>query len=219
MALLDKIYLYRMIHIRNIPHILKHGITHKDSANANPDYLAIGDGSLIEFRETKKVLITNGNPPEFAIDEIVLGNFIPFYFGYRTPMLFVIQKGGNFVPQPTPPDDIIYIVSSVGKIMEHNLTFYFTNGHATDGYTEFYDASSIENVEKIVDFTATRAKYWKQENDLDLKRRKEAEFLVKEDLPVSCILGFICYNQDAREKLLEFGINDKQIVVNSKYYF
>ncbi len=37
------IYIYRMTHIDNIPHILKYGITHKNSKNANPHYKAIGD--------------------------------------------------------------------------------------------------------------------------------------------------------------------------------
>ncbi|HAZ25324.1 MAG TPA: DUF4433 domain-containing protein, partial [Algoriphagus sp.] len=31
MADLNKIYLYRMTHIANVPHILLHGITHRSS--------------------------------------------------------------------------------------------------------------------------------------------------------------------------------------------
>ena len=172
-----------MTHIGNIPHILKHGVTHRDSPNANPEYLPIGDSSLIAFRELKEVLITNGGSPEFATGEITLGWFIPFYFGVRMPMLYVIQKGGNFVPHPTLAENIVYLVSSVKKIVEHKLTFYFSNGHATDNYTEFFDGSMVNYIEKIVDFNATRVKYWKNENDLDLKRRMEAELLVGEDLP------------------------------------
>lgn len=39
-----------MVHIKNMNHVLKHGITHAKSANANPDYVPIGDSSLIEKR-------------------------------------------------------------------------------------------------------------------------------------------------------------------------
>jgi hypothetical protein len=46
----NKIYLYRMIHVDNIPHILQHGITHSTSANANPNFVPIGDGGLIATR-------------------------------------------------------------------------------------------------------------------------------------------------------------------------
>lgn len=36
---LNKTYLYRMIHIENIPHILQYGITHSNSENANPSFV------------------------------------------------------------------------------------------------------------------------------------------------------------------------------------
>ena len=53
---LNKIYLFRMTHIDNIPHILQYGITHSDSINANPDFVPIGDNSLIN---TRKIFIKN----------------------------------------------------------------------------------------------------------------------------------------------------------------
>lgn len=43
---LNKIYLFRMVHIDNIEHVLQYGITKIDSVNANKNYKAIGDGSL-----------------------------------------------------------------------------------------------------------------------------------------------------------------------------
>ncbi len=46
---------------------------------------------------------------------------------------------------------------------------------------------------------AISSKYWKDENDLDLKRRKEAEFLVSGDLPVNAIEGFVVYTETTAE--------------------
>ncbi len=57
---IDKIRLFRMTHIDNIPFILDNGITHRNSVNANPDYISIGDVSLIGTRNNKSVSITNG---------------------------------------------------------------------------------------------------------------------------------------------------------------
>lgn len=71
-----------MTHIENIPHILQNGITHSTSANANPNFVAIGDGSLITTRNN--FLLNNGRR---------LGEYIPFYLGVRTPMLYVVQNG------------------------------------------------------------------------------------------------------------------------------
>jgi len=83
-----------MTHVDNIPHILEFGITHRNSENANQNYVSIGDRSLIDNRFSTVRNITNGL--DEVIETITIGDFIPFYFGIRTPMLYVIQKGGEF---------------------------------------------------------------------------------------------------------------------------
>ena len=91
-----EINIYRITHIENIRHILQFGITLKTSLNSNPNFKRIGDISLIDTRSHKKVYIDNGNFPN-TVETIVLGDFLPFYFGVKMPMLYVIQNGGNFV--------------------------------------------------------------------------------------------------------------------------
>lgn len=81
----------------------------------------------------------------------------------------------------------------------------------------FFDTISLQK--GIIDIKAINTKYWKDENDLDLKRRKEAEFLVKNDIPRSAILGFAIFNEAAKIKLIALGIEEKQIVVKPAYYF
>jgi len=98
---LNKIYLYRMTHIENIPHILQYGVTHMSSKNANKRFVSIGDKGLINTRS--RFLLNNGRR---------LGEYIPFYFGVRTPMLYVMQKGFNMLA-PIPAENIVYCVSSV----------------------------------------------------------------------------------------------------------
>lgn len=204
---LSKTYLYRMTHIQNIPHILQHGITHSTSRNSNPHYVPIGDSSIISTRNG--FVLNNGRQ---------LGEYIPFYFGRRTPMLFVIQKGYNLV-KPTPAENIVYCVSSVQAILNLNLDFIFTDGHAIDGFSTQYDPVDINSLDHLIDRDAVKSKYWKSETDLDLKRKKEAEFLVLGDIDVSAVLGFITYNEKAKKKLIEYGVPEKQIVVNQNYYF
>ena len=208
-----------MTHVDNIPHILEFGITHRNSQKANPNYKSIGDFSLIGSRNTKIVNVSNGLDNNHENENVVIGDFIPFYFGLRTPMLYVIQKGGNFVPQKTAPDDIIYCVSSVQKIIDSGMIFYFTDGHATNNLTTFFNSDKVSEIETLVDLKAVNLKYWNHDSDLDLKRRKEAEFLVKDDVPNSCVLGYICYSEVVRAKLLALGINEKQVVVRKNYYF
>jgi len=206
-----------MTHVDNIPHILDFGITHQNSKNTNPNYISIGDSSLIDNRVSTERNITNGS--DEIIETIKIGDFIPFYFGFRTPMLYVIQNGFNGVIK-REPNEIIYCITSVQKIIENNLLFYFSDGHTTNKeYTKIFNSSKISEINDIVDFEATKFKYWKSDSDLDLKRRKEAEFLIKNDLPNSAILGYLCYNELVKSKLLKFGIEEKKIIVRPNYYF
>ena len=75
---LENIYIYRMTHIDNIPNIMVNGITHKNSPNSDPNFVAIGDVSLIDTRSAKNVRIDNGDLLDFNAESIVLGDFIPF---------------------------------------------------------------------------------------------------------------------------------------------
>ena len=196
-----------MTHIENIPHILQYGITHSTSANANRNFVPIGDSSLIATRND--FLLNNGR---------LLGEYIPFYFGYRTPMLYVVQNGFNMVA-PTPAEKIVYCVSSVQKIIDLQLDFIFTDGHAVDGFSSQYTFTDIDNIDTILDKDAIKARYWRSENDLDLKRRKEAEFLVFGDIIKNAILGFLTYNENAKNRVINFGANAAKVHIKPEFYF
>lgn len=119
----------------------------------------------------------------------------------------------------TPPEEIVYCVSTVKKMMDSGISFIFTDGHAVNGLTKFYDDGNVETLDKLIDFEAVKAKSWKSDIDLDLKRRKEAEFLAAGDLPADVIVGFVVYNELAKEKLQNMGILAEKIAVRAEYYF
>ena len=201
-----------------MPHILINGITRKDSPNKNPSFESIGDKSLIDNRSTKQVWVDNGDFTS-PIKQITLGDFVPFYFGVKMPMLFVVQKGGNFVEKANNPENIIYIACSLDAIIKYNLNFYFSDGHATDMLTTFYDSSKIGDLPNIIDWTAVKTAYWGGQESLNLKRKKQAEFLVHEDVPKDVIAGFGCYNENAKNQLVEYGIDESIIKIIPNAYF
>ena len=204
---LNRLYLYRMTHIENVPHILEYGVTHATSAHANKSYKGIGDNSIIGTRN--EFVLPSGRK---------LGSYIPFYFGPRMPMLFVIQKGYNGVLK-TPAKEIVYCVCSVQKVIDLQLPFLFTDGHAVDGFTTYYEQKKLPDIDELLDFKAINSQYWRNADDLDLKRRKEAEFLVETDIPTTAIVGWVVYNEEAKQRLLALGIPEKRIHINSNYYF
>jgi hypothetical protein len=207
MTNLNKVFLFRMTHIDNIPHILKFGITHSSSANCNKQYIPIGDSTLINSRS------------EFIMpDGKKLGSYTPFYFWGRMPMLYVIQHGFNGVT-PTAPENIVYCVVTLSSVIDHDLEFVFTDGHAVDHFSSFFGKNDINNIENIVDFNAVTNPYWNKDDDLDLKRRKEAEFLIGSDISLEAIAWYVVYNDVAGIKLRQMGISENKIRINNKFYF
>ena len=203
-----------MVHIDNVPHILANGITQRNSVSANPNYMPIGDGDIIQTRNARHIYY-HSNGVEYA-GHICIGDYIPFYFGYRTPMLYVIQNGYNGVPVQ-PAENIIYVVCSVQNIIDNNLPFYFTDGHAIDAISNCFDQTYVGGLTDLVDLPATRIHDWTLERDA--KRKMEAEFLVGSDIPTACIVGVVCYNQNSQNILVNYGIPQEQIVVAPNRYF
>lgn len=216
---LGDIKVYRMTHIGNIPHILQNGITHRNSSNHNSNYISIGDISLIISRDSKRVSVDNGNYLDFDGPLINIGNYIPFYFGVKMPMLYVIQNGGNFVLESTPASKIIYMVCSLDRVIKKYDRYIFSDGHATDNFTTFYNNFKILELPKIIDWSAVKARYWSGNDNLNLKRKKQAEFLLDDDLTPDLIFGFGCYNETAKENLLEMGIEENMIKIIPNAYF
>jgi len=215
---LSQICLYRMTHIENIPHILQYGITHRNFLYANPNYIAIGDTSLISTRKAKRVNISNGHRDE-SYGTIVLGDYIPFYFGVRMPMLYVVQHGGNYVEKATHPQDIIYLVCKLNDVIQSGMTYYFSDGHATDIFTLFYDKTKISEISKIINWEAIESAYWGGEENLEFKRQKQAEFLAANIVSADFLVNFICYNETAKQRLQKLGIDSQKIKVFPKAYY
>jgi len=206
-------YVFRMVHVQNMPHVLSSGLVHRSSVHASANYKAIGDRALIAKRRTLRVAV------EGTGEVITLGDYIPFYFGTRSPMLYVMQQGGNFVPEPVQPEAIVYCVVGLDTLVHQKVDFYFSDGHATDSFTKFYDRSRVHALPQLVNLPATKARYWADKSNLDLKRKKQAELLVKGNVPVALIAGFVVCAQKTKEILVNLGCLEGKIAVMPSYYF
>ena len=73
-------------------------------------------------------------------------------------------------------EPVIYLVTSVQRIMESGAEFVFSDGHSIAGYTSWFaDAGDLDQV----DWEAVYCNWWRDtEDDMDRQRRKQAEFLI-----------------------------------------
>ena len=199
-------YVFRLTHIDNIKYIMSKGLVRASSPLRDENYVSIEDVQVIQVRKDRK------------FQGYQLSDFMPFYFGPRSPMLYVIQHGYNGV-RKVKPEDIVYCVVRIEDIIKNDIDCIFTDGHALSSLTNYYYKSSLANLNNIVNYDDVYSTFWNIEDDPDLKRRKEAELLINEDLPAQYIRGIVVYNDKAKEYLINLGVAAELIVVMPGYYF
>ena len=204
---------FRIVHINNVEYLLTHGMFTRNHAQADPGYINIGDSGLIAQRNTYPVGI---NPPNG-----MLGVYVPFYFGPLSPMLYNIKTGYRGITY-RPQGEIVYIVCRVNTLIKNCEEYCFTDGHAKNAITEFYnDTANLTEV----DWNMAAERQWSNtEDDFDRMRRKQAEFLVKHHVSVNCISDVVVLNEQ-RKTFVEEIINRLGLEIpvrvnpNNQFYY
>lgn len=177
---------------------------HKKHTNANPDYVNIGHVGLISDRDQFDVPLENAG---------TLGEYVPFYFGGHSPMLYMIMNGYSGV-EKQPQSDIVYIICTVEKISSAGCEFVFTDRHAKVRIAKYYRSES--DFDKI-DWNAVKSKDWADgEIDLGRRDRKQAEFLVRDHVPCACISAIVVRDEEGA-KYIEKIVNNLGLSHQSPY--
>ncbi len=211
MAQPDKIYLYRITHKNNLDFILKLGkLTCPNHTAFDKNYIGIGDSKLIVNRSLKQINIEpNGN----------FTDYVSFYFGARSPMLYAIQNGFNGVKK-RHPQEIVYIITTFKNIINNKCKYVFTDGHGYNLMSQFFNE---EKNLKEVDWNTVNLIRWNDtEDDPDRKRRKQAEFLVFKELPLKAVVALVVYNEAVKNEILtKFARHEFKckVIVKPNFYY
>jgi ssDNA thymidine ADP-ribosyltransferase, DarT len=109
-----------------------------------------------------------------------VADYVPFYFANRSPMLYSIHTG-HVSGYDGGQKSIVYLVSSVERVSQGDRSWCFTDGHAVEAMTTFFD--DLDSLVRV-DWALIYNWSWKNtEEDPDRKRRKQAEFLIHESFP------------------------------------
>ena len=175
-----------MTHIENLRIILRDGM-YAPNVRRYPDYVNIGDESLIAQRGVFNVPTAPGG---------VLADYVPFYFGGCSPMLLNIKTGHRGIKQ-RDQREIVYVCTHIDSVTQACPEFCFTDGHAKDRLTAFYN--QLSDLDKV-DWGVVEQKFWAStEEEPDRMRKKQAEFLVKNHVPLPCLSGIIVLDEIAAE--------------------
>jgi hypothetical protein len=133
----ERALIFRIIHCKNVPWILDHGIHCGSSATRNPGYVTIGNTDLIAKRAARAVPID----PRGTLDD-----YVPFYFTPFSPMLYNIKTGYNGITR-RGNEEIAIVVSSLHRLSKLQVPFVFSDRHAYLRTAEF--SSAIADLDRI----------------------------------------------------------------------
>lgn len=150
-----------------------------------------------------------------------LADYVPFYFASRSPMLYAIHT--NQVEGYTGGQkQVIYLVATVQVVAKGDRKWAFTDGHAVEQMTKFYD--QLVDLKKV-DWPLIGNWSWKNTDaDPDRKRRKQAEFLVHGSMPWGWFdrIGVIdrTMAQRVRQVFDETNVEHRpRVVIEPKWYY
>ena len=200
-------------HINNLPGILAGGSLQADNLVDRSSALQVeaADLAIKAVRKSAQVpLVPYG----------CVADYVPFYFAPRSPMLYRLHKGG--VPNYTGGQDpLVYLVSSAEAVAVSGASFVFSDGNCASSVTSF--SQDLTQIEYVVDWEVMRAQMWANTaDDPDRRRRRMAEFLVHDHVPIHCISEVVARHDTIKkqvEGLLASSSIDLPVSAKSSWYF
>lgn len=185
----ERALIFRITHRDNIPWILENGLHCRNSNRPDPNFVSIGNASLIHDRQHVSVSIAPGG---------TLSDYIPFYFTPASVMSFNISTGYRGIQQRRN-DEIAILVCSLPKLEQDGIRFVFTDRHARLATREFF--GDVANLDRIDWKILQNRDFSRDNNDLGKMERYQAETLVHRHLPIRSVLAIGCYNTHERDRV------------------
>lgn len=185
----EKALIWRITHRHNLPWILANGLHPGNSLVRSQEWVSIGNEDLINRRSHRQVPFPPGG---------VLNDYVPFYFTPFSPMLYNIHTGRGGV-RYVPNADIVILVSSLRKVAEMGLPFVFTDRHAYPVTANYF--RTLDALERIDWPLLQQRNFKRSEDDPEKVERYQAEALIHGSVPISALIGVVCYTQAIEQEL------------------
>ncbi len=202
--------IFRIVHKDNMRWILENGVHCSSSPDKAPEYTSIGNADIIQMRTTRTVPIPPGG---------VLSDYIPLYFTPFSPMAYNIKTGFNGIRR-RDNSEIVVLVSSLPRLVEHAVPFVFADRHAYLTAARF--SSDLGALDRI-DWGILQRKDFRRDNDdLGKVERYQAEALVHKRIAISALLGVACYDDLVVDDIKALGDELRvEVIVRSRpaWYF
>lgn len=203
---LTKTLLYHITDVSNLALIVASGGLRSDVGLATVQHQVIG------YPNIKQRRMTQYRVP--CCENRFVGEFVPFYYCPRSPMLFTVNKGNTGRPAGCQTD-IVHLVSSVAAALKLDRPWAISDVNAGAGYATF--SNNLEALETL-DWNAIQTRQWQGKMSA-----KQAEFLLLDQFEWSSIAAIGCHNAQTADKVSATlkklpGPHPQVVVENSWYY-
>lgn len=172
--------LYHITHLDNLPAIARHGGLW---AKAHlPEGSLQADLAHQNIQDRRHAFVVPGT------DGQCLHDFVPFYFCSKSPMLFRRREH---------QEKIVYLVSRPSRCLDLGLDWMFTDSHAVTVLARY--TRNLADL-ALLDWEAIGSDSWGGESNQEIRRRKQAEWLVHRFVPLQAITGLATMTPESTKK-------------------
>jgi hypothetical protein len=206
--------LYHFTHMDNLSSIIRNGLL-SDTETRSQSLLEVeaGEPAIKERRRGRVVPVPPGG---------VVGDYVPFYFGPRSPMLFTVSRG-NVASFTGDPHDLVYVCTTLARLQQSGAMLVLTDRNAAKAVAEF----SIDPVrwfaEDFIDWELMEQRMW---NDVpgyrDRKERRMAECLVHRAVGWSSVMAVGVFDDERAARvaaILEGDDAAPTVLVRPHWYY
>ena len=174
----DQISIYHITDVENLASILAAGGLCSDVRMAQQQPATVIGYGHIKERRMKEITVP-------CCGHRFVGEFVPFYFCPRSPMLYTLNRGNTGRPAGCQRS-VVHLVSTVDVGLAQGRAWAVSDGNAGAVHTAF-DAK-LDAIAGL-DWAAIRATNWQGRT-----HQKMAEFLVADSFPWAGIHHIGCHN-------------------------
>jgi hypothetical protein len=172
--------IYHITHLRNLPQIVTHGGLWSDAKRVELGFSC----KVVGMSEIKRRRLE-----EIEVDchpGTKVGQYVPFYFCYRSIMLYILHRGNHpDLSYREGQGPIVHLQAdlhaTVNWANEKGIRWAFSTVNASAKYASFY--ASLNKLAEV-NWRAVAATDF---SNLEIKDGKQAEFLVFEWFPVRVV--------------------------------
>lgn len=165
--------LYHFTHLRHLASIATRGLL-SDRLASTEGLLTneIGQSSIKSQRRGRTVPCEPGG---------CVGDYVPFYFAPRSPMLYAI-RAGRVAEYQEGQEPLVYLVTSVERLIDLNAATVFVDRNAALALARF--SSDPGDLDELIDWPLMAARMWANSaEEPDRRERRMAECLVHRQVP------------------------------------